>query len=102
MVSQFCSNSGLEHWKAAKRILRYIKGTMDYGINFDGSKLDAIRVSGFVDADWGSNPNGRRSQSGYLFSLRGGIISWASKRQSTVVTVFPPPLEIGSSKVILG
>ena len=84
MVSQFCSNPGLEHWKAAKRILRYIKGTIDYGIKFDGSKQDAVQVSGFVDADWGSNPNGRRSQSGYLFSLCGGIISWASKRQSTV------------------
>ena len=83
-VNQFCSNPGEEHWKAAKRILRYIKGTIDYGITFDGNKETDVELKGYVDADWGSNPNGRKSQSGYLFTLCGGVISWASKKQSVV------------------
>ena len=83
-VNQFCSNPGEEHWKAAKRILRYIKGTIDYGITFDGNKETDVKLKGYVDADWGSNPNGRKSQSGYLFTICGGVISWASKKQSVV------------------
>ena len=81
-VNQFCSNPG-EHWKAAKRILRYIKGTIDYRITFDGNKVTNVKLKGYVDADWGSNPNGRKSQSGYLFTVC-GVISWASKKQSVV------------------
>ena len=84
MVNQFCSKPGVEHWTAAKRILRYIKGTIDYGITFDGKKETEIHLNGYVYADWGSNPNGRKSQSGYLFTLCGGVISWASKKQSVV------------------
>ena len=83
-VNQFCSNPGEEHWKAAKRILRYIKGTIDYGITFDGNKETDVELKGYVDADWGSNPNGRKSHSGYLFTVCGGVISWASKKQSVV------------------
>jgi hypothetical protein len=41
-------------------------------------------LNGYVDADWGSNPNGWKSQSGYLFTLCGGVISWASKKQRVV------------------
>ena len=85
MVYRFCSNPGEEHWTAAKRILRYIKGTIGYGITFDGTKGTDIQLNGYVDADWGSNPNGRRSQSGYLFMLCGGVISWASKKQNVAV-----------------
>ena len=43
-----------------------------------------MELSGYVDADWGSNANGRKSQSGYLLKLCGGSISWASKRQKVV------------------
>ena len=82
-VNQFCSNPG-EHWKAAKHILRYVKGTIDYGITFDGNKETDVKLKGYVDADWGSNPNGRKSQSGYLFTVCGGVISWACKKQSVV------------------
>ena len=83
-VNQFASNPSSEHWKSVKRILRYIKGTLDWGILFDGTKETEIRLSGFVDADWGSDPNGRKSRSGYIFTLCGGIISWLSKKQATV------------------
>ena len=41
-ASQFSSNPGSEHWKSVKRILRYIKGTVDWGIVFDGNKESCI------------------------------------------------------------
>ena len=83
-VNQFSSNPSGEHWQSVKRILRYIKGTLDLGIQFDGSKEDELKLSGFVDADWGGDVNGRKSQSGYIFSLCGGVVSWASKKQTSV------------------
>ena len=83
-VNQFSSNPNGEHWQSVKRILRYIKGTLDLGIQFDGSKEDEVKLSGFVDADWGGDVNGRKSQSGYIFSLCGGVVSWASKKQTSV------------------
>eukprot|EP00794_Sanderia_malayensis_P002051 gene2051-biopygen1854 len=83
-VNQFASNQGNEHWTAVKRILRYIRGTVDHGILYDGSKERNIQLKGYVDADWGSNPNERKSQSGYAFFLCGGITSWASKKQPII------------------
>ncbi|XP_046858511.1 secreted RxLR effector protein 161-like [Xenia sp. Carnegie-2017] len=83
-VNQFCANPSQNHWNAAKRILRYIKGTINHGICFDGHKESEVKLSGFVDADWGCDPNNRKSHSGYLFMICGGLISWASKKQSIV------------------
>ena len=83
-VNQFSSNPSSEHWKSAKRILHYIKGTLDWGILFDGTKEEDVRIGGFVDADWGSDPSGRKSRSGYIFNSCGGIVSWHSKKQTTV------------------
>eukprot|EP00795_Rhopilema_esculentum_P008820 gene8820-biopygen1729 len=83
-VNQFSSNPSGEHWQSVKRILRYIKGTLDWGIQFDGSKEEGVQLSGFVDADWGGNVNGRKSQSGYMFTICGGVVSWASKKQTSV------------------
>ena len=83
-MNQFCSNPGKEQWVAAKRILRYIKGFLNYGILYDGSKQKDITLIGHTYADWGSNANGRKSQSGYSLFICGGSISWASKKQSTV------------------
>ena len=78
-VNQFSSNPSAEHWQSVKRILCYIKGTLDWGIQFDGSKEKEVQLNGFVDADWGGDVNGRKSQSGYMFTICGGIVSWASK-----------------------
>ena len=83
-VNRFSSNPSNEHWIAAKRILRYIKGSIDHGIKLDGSKEESVELKGYVDADWGTNPNGRKSQSCYAFFVCGGIISWASKKQPII------------------
>ena len=43
-------------------------------------QLTDVELKGYVDADWGSNPNGRKSHSGYFFTVCEGVISWASKK----------------------
>ena len=83
-VSQFMSDPGKEHWTAVKRILRYLQGTQDYQLELSGSdNSTTVVLHGYCDADWGSNPDNRRSVSGYAFSLGRGTINWSSKRQPT-------------------
>ncbi|XP_037818290.1 secreted RxLR effector protein 161-like [Lucilia sericata] len=72
-LSQFNSNYTEEHWKAAKRILRFIRGTIDYGLLYNKTNL---KLYGVVDADWGANIEDRRSYSGFAFLLAGAAISW--------------------------
>ena len=62
-------------------MLRYLKGTVDIGL-FHKKKPGPIQI--FVDADWGGCIEDRRSQSGYMFLLGGGPISWDSRKQKTV------------------
>lgn len=66
-MSQFHTNYSTEHWMTAKRILRYLKGTVDYGLMYQKS---GMAWYGVVDADEGSNTVDRRSYSGYAFFLQ--------------------------------
>ena len=79
LVSRYQSNPGKKHWMAVKRILRYLKGTMDYSLCYQGSNL---HLTGYSDADWASDLDERRSTSGYTFLLSDGAITWSSKKQS--------------------
>ena len=81
LVSRYQSNPRREHWKAVKRILRYLKGTMDYCLCYQGSDL---RLIGYSDADWGGDLDQRKSTSGYVFLLNKGAISWSSKKQTCI------------------
>lgn len=81
LVSRFQSNPGLAHWKAVKRILRYLKGTADYMLWYQASDL---RLIGYSDADWGGDLDERKATSGYAFLLNNGAISWSNKKQSCI------------------
>jgi hypothetical protein len=81
-LSQFMAAPSQEHMGAAKRILRYVKRTLDYGLTFDGTGGSIL--TGYSDADWAGDLVERRSTSGYTFQFCGGTISWSSKRQSVV------------------
>uniref|UniRef100_A0A2N9F5U8 Reverse transcriptase Ty1/copia-type domain-containing protein n=1 Tax=Fagus sylvatica TaxID=28930 RepID=A0A2N9F5U8_FAGSY len=81
LVCRFQSNPGLAHWKAVKRILRYLKGTMDYVLCYQGSDL---RLIGYSNANWGSDLDERKSTSGYTFLLNNGAITWSSKKQPCI------------------
>lgn len=80
-LSQFNSNYGTKHWQAAKRVLRYLNGTADYGLLY---RKTSSSIYGVVDADWGNNLADRKSYSGYGFILNGSVISWEARKQRTV------------------
>ena len=80
-VSQFMSRPGPKHWQAVKRIMRYLKGTMDMKLCLGGKD---ITIKGYCDADWGGDHDTRRSTTGYVFFIGEGAVSWNSKRQPTV------------------
>ena len=81
-VAKFFANPTKQHWIPVKRIFRYIKGTLNYGLHFcrDGS-VDCV---GFSDSDWGGDLDDWKSTSGYLFHLGGAAVSWRSKKQTCV------------------
>ena len=80
--SRYLENPGWNHWAAAKRILRYMKGTKPIGIQFNKNK--SLDLYGYCDADWAGELDSRRSTTGYVFILAGGAISWKVKAQPTV------------------
>jgi hypothetical protein len=80
-LGQFNNCYGKPHWTAAKRVLRYLKGTTKLGLTF--FKKSQF-LEGFVDADWGNCPNDRKSFTGYVFMLGGGPVSWDARKQKTV------------------
>ena len=80
-LSQFMSSPSEQHWSGIKRILRYLRGTMNHGLCFSGEGCDLI---GYSDSDWAGDLDTRRSTSGYVFKIGGATINWCSKRQLTV------------------
>lgn len=71
VLSRFCSRPGIAHWQLAKRVLRYIKGTMDYGITYEKDN----NMCAYVDADWRSDIDDRRSYTENVIILAKGPIS---------------------------
>jgi len=86
VLSRFMSKPGKEHWIAVKWVFRYLHGTSDHGLCYQGRPgLDRVLdIHGFVDADWARDLDQRRTTSGYVFNLFGGAVSWMSKKQSVV------------------
>ncbi|KAK2577584.1 hypothetical protein KPH14_000901, partial [Odynerus spinipes] len=80
-LSQFNNCFGKIHWNAAKRILRYLKGTTNYGLTYKANKEPIV---GYVDADWGGSTKDRRSYTGFVYILSGAPILWKSRKQRTV------------------
>ena len=81
LVSRYQSNPGIAHWQAVKRIMRYLRGTTDLVLCYQGVDL---KLRGYSDADWGGDLDESKSTSGYVFTLGGGAISWCSKKQECI------------------
>jgi len=75
---------GEQHWKAAKRVMRYITHTIDYGISYEPTGEDDACFCVFSDADWAGDQSTRKSTSGTVVMVANGPISWFSKLQRTV------------------
>ena len=80
MLSRYNQNLNAKHVAAVKRVIRYLKSTLDYGITY-GSTDDLV---GYTDADWAGDTETRRSLGAYIFLLYGGAVSWTFKRQQSI------------------
>ena len=80
-LSHFKAHSTKQHYGAAKRVLRYLCHTRNYGIVYGGNK---ITMEGFSDSDWTNDKDGQRSINKYVFKICVGAITWKSRKQSLV------------------
>lgn len=84
VLSRFSSNPGPAHWKAAKHLCRYLQGTKDLKLHYAPDPEQTERFTTYADADFGGDPDSRRSTSGMVVKMGTGAISWASKLQPVV------------------
>lgn len=82
LVSRYMEQPNEQHMLAAKRILRYVRGTTELGIQY--KRQGEKKLVGFVDIDYAGDSDDRKGTSGYVFMLGGGVVSWASKKQPIV------------------
>lgn len=80
-VSKFCSNPSEAHKTTVKRILCYLKKTINLALKYC---KDENPVIGFSDTDWGGDLNDRHSTTGNVFLLAGGAVSWLSMKQPVI------------------
>ena len=79
LLSRFMQSPSKLHYGAAKRVLRYVKGTCSYGLLY--TNANNLKLCGFSDSDWAGSLDDRRSTTGYVFNLGSGAIAWSSKKQ---------------------
>ncbi|GJZ21614.1 putative RNA-directed DNA polymerase [Tanacetum coccineum] len=84
MLGRYQSNLRKEHWKAAKKVLRYLQGTKNSMLTY--RKMNNLEVVGYSDSDFAKCKDSSRSTSWYIFMLLGGHISWRSHKQELTTT----------------
>ena len=106
ILGKFFSNPGKAHWKALKRVLRYLSGTIiDYGIIYRSNSSHGDELIGASDANWAGEIEGSmRTRGGFVFSLAPGADSWriklknqrpcphANPKSWLLLTLLPVPL----------
>lgn len=86
VVCRFVEAPTSTHLKAAKRILRYLKGTIDFGLLYSPS--NNFKLVGFCDSDFAGDVDDRKSTIVFVFFMGGCAFTWSSKKQA-VVTLSP-------------
>ncbi|KAG8497203.1 hypothetical protein CXB51_008568 [Gossypium anomalum] len=82
MTSRYQVDLGEGHWTTVKNILKYLRRTKDTFLIYGGE--EELSVKGYTDASFQTDKDDSRSQSGFVFCLNGGAVSWKSSKQSTV------------------
>ena len=79
---QFMHRPTVTHWQATKRLLKYLKHTLNFGLHFQRSNVSFLQA--YCDANWAGSRNDRRSTGGYCIYLGTNLISWSCKKQAIV------------------
>jgi hypothetical protein len=80
-LAQHCQNPGLDHWKAAQRVLMYLVSTRKHGLHFGGNDINNNILTGYLDAECAGDPDTRRSTSGYVFIRNRDGVTGSNHRQ---------------------
>ena len=80
LLGRCLSDPGQSHWKATKKVLRYLQGTKDLMLTY--RHTDTLKVVGFSDSDYAGYMDDKKSTSGYIFMMAKGAISWKSVKQT--------------------
>ncbi|CAH9097660.1 unnamed protein product [Cuscuta europaea] len=81
-ISRYMEDPRTSHWKAAKRIFRYIKGTLNFGLFYNSCK--DFKLVGYSDSDWAGDVDDHKSTTGFVFLLDNTAFTWSSKKQPIV------------------
>ncbi|XP_039682861.1 secreted RxLR effector protein 161-like [Medicago truncatula] len=85
VISRVMDRPRVSHLMAAKRIMRYLKGTMSYGILFPSKSSENMKeLYGYTDADWCGGKNDRKSIADFVFFAGTTLVSWCSKKEVVV------------------
>ena len=82
LVSRYMESPSIMHFKAANRILRYLKGTIDYGLLYSFS--NEFKLVGYSDSNWAGDLDDRKNTIGFVFYLGNAAFTWSSKKQPIV------------------
>jgi hypothetical protein len=82
ILSQFLVEPRRVHLVAAKHVMRYLKGTLDFGLSYNGDH--DFNMSGYTDSDWAGSVFDRKSTSRCCFSMGSAMILWQSRKQSSI------------------
>ena len=84
MLGRYLSNPGMDHWKAAKRVMRSLQSTKDHMLIYRRS--DYLEIVGYSDSDFAGCQDSKGSMSGYVYLLAGKVISWKSVKQTLIAS----------------
>ena len=82
ILSQFMAKPSESHWNAAEKVLRYLKGTMIFGLLYT-DKFD-VQLVAFSDSSWAGNLDDIRPTSSFAFNIGSRVMSWSRKKQPIV------------------
>ena len=84
VLRRYQSNPGIDNWRAAKKVMRYLQGTKYYMLMY--RRTDSLEVIGYSDSNFAGCVDSRKSISGYIFKLADGVVSWRSANQTLIAT----------------
>ena len=84
MLGRYLNNPGIDHWRATKKVMRYLQGTKDYMLMY--RQTNNLDVIGYSDSDFAGYVDSRKSTFEYIFMMAGGAISWRSVKQTLTAT----------------
>ena len=70
------------YWKATKHVLRYLRGTSQYGLWYE--RIEGVKLQGFTDANWVGSPSYHKSISRGIFSIGSTTVSWYNRKQRSI------------------